>query len=179
MKPKELALAVAIAVIGLGIYFGWPEDRSPRTHFSTPASNTSLMQRPASAQPTGTWDFATIIVPTDQDYFNTLCGSWRWIGSQGFSSTYAFDPNGTFTYYLSGNTLINNLPAAFSGEVYGRWSVRDATLYVEFVNASHDALIPLFRGRTAQSPIVFPDRQSVNLSGIEGDNQTRRYIRIR
>lgn len=108
-----------------------------------------------------------------------LIGSWRWTAPNGYASTFSFEANGAFTYYVTGSNPLANLPAAAAGEAFGRWSVRDGTLFLEFTGGTTPATDVLVRGSTGRSPVRFINDATVQLSGVEGDAVTRAYTRIR
>lgn len=108
-----------------------------------------------------------------------LVGSWRWTAPNGYASTFSFEGNGAFTYYVTGANPLANLPAAAAGEAVGRWSVRDGTLFLEFTGGTTPTTDALFRGSTGRSPLRFVSDSTVQLSGVEGDAVTRTYTRIR
>lgn len=108
-----------------------------------------------------------------------LVGSWRWTAPNGYASTFSFEANGAFTYYVTGSNPLANLPAAAAGEAVGRWSVRDGTLLLEFTGGTTPATDALFRGSTGRSPVRFVNDSTVQPSGVEGDAVTRTYTRIR
>jgi hypothetical protein len=171
--------------------FGW---RKPDTTAGVPGSapNPLLTPPPAGQPAAGTaappptppaashWNLGgpPRLPASMQDPAALLVGSWRWDAGGGYSSTFAFEAGGAFTYYAAGANPLLNLPVA-GCEAYGRWSVRDGTLFVEFTGASDPALVPLFRGRTARSPVRFTSENAVRLSGVEGDATTRTYARVR
>jgi hypothetical protein len=58
-----------------------------------------------------------LLPPPDraQDPARRLVGSWRWTAPNGYASTFSFEANGAFTYYVTGSNPLANLPAAAAG----------------------------------------------------------------
>lgn len=164
--------ALAAAWYGCGGDAPRPAVTPPPPAQSTPAVNPSG----SGAPPAGGWNPSE--QPGRRNPAALLVGSWRWDGGGGYSSTFAFDANGAFTYYAAGANPLLNLPVA-GYSAYDRWSVRGGTLFVEFTGASDPALVPLFRGRAARSPVQFGGENAVQLFGIEGDEVTRTYACVR
>lgn len=185
-RPGLLALG-SIAVLIVGLYLAakgislFAGGRAPNVFAADMHQNavSSPATEPKETNYSG-WNLATEprIPMSMQDPTELLVGSWRFRDAGAYSSTFRFESDGSFTYYVSGSNAFINWPVA-NVEAYGRWSVRDGTLFVEFTGANKEAMLPLFRGLTGRSPISFTSANVVKLSGVEGDPVTRSYVRVR
>ena len=108
-----------------------------------------------------------ILAPaTTRDPKLPLLGSWRQ-ESDGVSSTFTFNGDETFHYSTTGC------------EAFGRWSIRDGELSIEYTGAKEPVNDAQLRGWTGRSPIRLDGAGALLLSGVEGDDVIRTYSRIR
>ena len=108
-----------------------------------------------------------ILAPaTTRDPKLPLLGSWRQ-ESDGVSSTFTFNGDEKFNYSTTGC------------EAFGRWSIRDGELSIEYTGAKEPVNDAQLRGWTGRSPIRFDGAGALLLSGVEGDDVIRTYSRIR
>lgn len=173
-----LAVGIYLAIKGITVIAGGPAHNA----HAVDVGPNDVASPAAEAKETTYrgWYLATEPrLPTSmQDPAELLAGSWRFRGAGAYCSTFRFESDGSFAYYVSGSNAFINWPVA-DLEAYGRWSVRDGTLFVEYTGANKEALLPLFRGLTGRSPIRFTSANAVQLSGVEGDQVTRTYERVR
>lgn len=141
----------------------------------TPQSNATSDASFSAGRPQGV---SNPPPPLPKDPATVLIGSWRWSGGDGVSSTFVFHANGMCTFYVASTNPLVNIPAAYAGDVYGRWSIRNGFLMLEFTGASQPAMAAVFRGRAMRSPLRFRGDDAVDLTGVELDNQTRTYTRV-
>lgn len=121
---------------------------------------------------------ARVAPAMDDELRRSLVGTWRQT-AHGTSSTWNFFADGTCAMYVSADNPFINTLFAEAGDVYGNWGIRDGLLTVEFRGGKSRVLDGMFRGRLAQGPCHFTDRNAVTLSGIELDAVARTYVRIR